>query len=350
MKRTFRRFFLAVLFFLSLIVSLLFPIVSAEAQMASGQALSAPAATPYSLRLADGRSVYFEVIKGQPGRPVYMTFNGLLYKQNYWNQFLTELNARGASIIRFSYSADPESLALTSPSGGTPFSLDGFADEVLAVLDALQMARVTLLPLSFGSIAIHFAALHPERVERIVMMAPMVMPTDKYDLQGETARTWLESIRAIWGEDVYNNQWSLLMETTVRRLVLEHVRAMTGYVPAAVGENRVLDGAIEKIKATRDFDLRNYAKLKLPRIDLILAKAENPNVLKDQLDFWSKLAPAAKGNFVLIRDAGHALVAEAPRGAAMSADVLVKADASPGHPFVSIEINKDGSLALTPTR
>jgi pimeloyl-ACP methyl ester carboxylesterase len=289
--------------------------------MASGQALSAPAAMPYSLRLADGRSVYFEVIKGQPGRPVYMTFNGLLYKQNYWNQFLTELNTRGASIIRFSYSTDPESLALTSSSGGTPFSLDGFADEVLAVLDALQMARVTLLPLSFGSIAIHFAALHPERVERIVMMAPMVMPTDKYDLQGETART-----------------------------CLENVRAMAGYVPAAVGENRVLDGAIEKIKATRDFDLRNYAKLKLPRIDLILAKAENPNVLKDQLDFWSKLAPAAKGNFVLIRDAGHALVAEAPRGAAMSADVLVKADASPGHPFVSIEINKDGSLALTPTR
>lgn len=317
MKWTFRRFFLAVLFFLSLIVSLLFPIVSAEAQTVAG----APVATPYSLRLADGRSVYFEVIKGQPGRPVYMTFNGLLYKQNYWNPFLAELNARGASIIRFSYSADPESLAVTPPSGGTPFSLDGFADEVLAVLNSLQMARVTLLPLSFGSIAIHFAALHPERVERIVMMAPMVMPTDKYDPQGEITRT-----------------------------LLEHVRAMTGYVPEAVGENRVLDGAIEKIKATRDFDLRSYAKLKLPRIDLILAKSENSNVLKDQLDFWSKLAPAAKGNFVLIREAGHALVAEAPRGAAMSADALVNADASPGHPFVSIEINKDGSLALTPTR
>jgi pimeloyl-ACP methyl ester carboxylesterase len=291
----------------------------------------------------NGRTVFYEVWPGKPGSPVYLTINGLLYKQDYWNSFLTELSATGATIIRYSFSADPDSLVGRNPSNKQkPFSLPGIVGEIESVLNAEGLNQVILLPLSFGSIAIEFALERPERVERLVMMSPMVLPMDYYDLGGQAARSWLEGVRNIWGETAYEIQWSLTMEPTVRTLVLERVRAMTGYIPNGLSEADVMDGAIEKIKATRHFNLRDYAASKLPRIDLILSGGESAPMLKDQKDFWAKLNKGSKGNFVLIREAAHAIPADTPVGATKILGLLQVQDGTKEKPFVNFEVDKAG--------
>jgi pimeloyl-ACP methyl ester carboxylesterase len=291
-----------------------------------------------------GRAVSFEVWKGQPGRPVYVTFNGLLFKQSYWDPFLAQLNMRGAGVVRIAFSADPESLLFPSRADAKAFSLDGLNQEISAVLDQLALSRVTLLPLSYGAIATHFAAQHPERVERLVLLAPMIQPMDNYDSQGAATRAYLENVRVVYGEAVYDYQWTLLMEPTARRLATQRIQAMNGYVPDTLSLSTVVGGAIEKIKATRHFDLRTYAPLRLPRVDMILSEGEQDGIFQDQVDFWTKLNPSSKGNFVLMRQTQHALIADAPIGAAMAINALELLDGSPQRPFMKFEITKDGTV------
>jgi hypothetical protein len=176
------------------------------------------------------------------------------------------------------------------------------------------------------------------------MLSPMILPMDYYDLSGRATRQWLESIRAIWGEKAYELQWDLVMGPTVLTLVRTHIHGMEGYTPAGVPEEKVVSGAIEKIKATRHFDLRLYLKTALPRIDLILSEGEDNAMLRDQQDFWQKLNPSIKGNYVFIRGAGHALVGDAPKASAKALQTLLENDGSADKPFVNLEIDKDGAI------
>lgn len=53
---------------------------------------------------------------------------------------------------------------------GKPFSMDDLAQDVLALLDALDLSSVHLLGMSMGgSVAIVFAGRHPDRVDRLVL-------------------------------------------------------------------------------------------------------------------------------------------------------------------------------------
>jgi 3-oxoadipate enol-lactonase len=57
-----------------------------------------------------------------------------------------------------------------SPWDGKPFTIGDMAEDLAAILDALDLAAVNLVGLSMGgSTAIAFAADHPERVTRLVL-------------------------------------------------------------------------------------------------------------------------------------------------------------------------------------
>jgi 3-oxoadipate enol-lactonase len=59
-----------------------------------------------------------------------------------------------------------------SPPAAAPLTFAALAGEVVAMLDALGLARASLVGLSLGGmVAQHAALLHPERVDRLVLMA-----------------------------------------------------------------------------------------------------------------------------------------------------------------------------------
>lgn len=301
---------------------------------------------PYERYLVapNGRAVYYQVFPGLAEKPVYLTVNGLLFKQEYWDTFLHKLNDTGATVIRYAFSADPESLGGKSASPREDFTVSGIVGEIEAILNAEGLASVTLLPLSYGSVSMEFAATHPNRVNRVVLMAPMILPMDAYNASGSTTRAYLESVRSIWGEAAYEVQWSIMMEPTVRSLVSSRVSEMEGYVVEGVSRSQVIDGAMQKIKTTRHFDLRNYLEKPLPRIDVLLTEGEDDSIFKDQIDFWEKLSPANRGSFVLMRDVTHAAPAEAPEATVVALEAIVANDGSTEKPFSKLEVSKDGKL------
>jgi len=57
-----------------------------------------------------------------------------------------------------------------SPRGTAPFTLEQFARDLLAFMDAQQIARANILGFSDGgNIALYFALAHPERVLRLIL-------------------------------------------------------------------------------------------------------------------------------------------------------------------------------------
>ena len=62
-----------------------------------------------------------------------------------------------------------------SPVGTGPLTVPGYADDMVALLDAVEIERCDVLCHSAGTAqTLHFAAEHPERVCRIVVSEPMV--------------------------------------------------------------------------------------------------------------------------------------------------------------------------------
>lgn len=72
----------------------------------------------------------------------------------------------------------------------SPFDLDLLADDVRAVLEALELPRATLLAHGFGAqVAVRAVVRSPERYERLVMVNPWLsMPMLARALQREAAR------------------------------------------------------------------------------------------------------------------------------------------------------------------
>lgn len=72
---------------------------------------------------------------------------------------------------------DQPGFGFTERPQGATYSVAGWTDHVLGVLDALGLARVDLVGNSFGgAIALRFAAEHPDRVNRLVLMGSVGVP------------------------------------------------------------------------------------------------------------------------------------------------------------------------------
>lgn len=72
---------------------------------------------------------------------------------------------------------DQPGFGFTERPGGAEYTVESWTDHVLGVLDALGLTRVDLVGNSFGgAIALRFAALHPDRVRRLVLMGSVGVP------------------------------------------------------------------------------------------------------------------------------------------------------------------------------
>lgn len=114
------------------------------------------------------------------GRPVMVFVHGWGGSARYWestaqgltDQFdclLYDLRGFGRSRRQASEPNCPLGDA-TTPEALAPFQIQGYADDLVALLDQLGLARVWLQAHSLGtSIAALFLAQHPERVEQAVL-------------------------------------------------------------------------------------------------------------------------------------------------------------------------------------
>jgi len=117
------------------------------------------------------------------GRPAIIMLHGFGASLHTWEPWAEALAGR-FRVIRY----DLPGFGLSPPRPGGDYGLGPDIDDLAAVLDHLGLARATLIGNSMGGkVAWHFAARFPDRVERLVLIAPdgFARPGQRY---GEAPR------------------------------------------------------------------------------------------------------------------------------------------------------------------
>ncbi|MGH3639221.1 MAG: 3-oxoadipate enol-lactonase [Mycobacterium sp.] len=120
------------------------------------------------------------VASGRADGPVVLLCNSLGSTHRMWDAQVDALNER-FRVVRYDTRGHGE-----SPVPDGPYSIDDLADDVVALLDGLGIARAHVVGLSLGGMtAMRLAARNPERVDRVVLLCtgaqlpPAVAWTDR---------------------------------------------------------------------------------------------------------------------------------------------------------------------------
>jgi 3-oxoadipate enol-lactonase len=105
------------------------------------------------------------VVTGPADAPVVVLSNSLGSTHRMWDAQLAGLEQR-FRVVRYDTRGHGD-----SPVPDGPYSIDDLADDLLALLDRLGVARARLVGLSLGGMTVmHVAGRNPERVERIALL------------------------------------------------------------------------------------------------------------------------------------------------------------------------------------
>lgn len=120
-------------------------------------------------------------ITGKENAPVLMLAHGFGCDQNMWRFMLPELEAH-YQVVLFDYVGSGNSL-LTDYSKEKYSTLEGYAKDIIDIIDALQLKEVSIIGHSVSSIIASIASIErPKIIKNIVMVCPspcfLNMPPD----------------------------------------------------------------------------------------------------------------------------------------------------------------------------
>jgi pimeloyl-ACP methyl ester carboxylesterase len=146
-----------------------------------------PDGVPGRMIAAGGHQVHvLEVGRGEP--PVVLV-HGFASSTFDWEEAVLPTLARSHRVVAF----DLLGMGFSERVEGLPYGFDVWSRQVLDVLDALGIPRATLVGHSMGgAVASIVAGEHPDRVERLVLVAPLV-PLE------QSERAWFFTVAEIPG-------------------------------------------------------------------------------------------------------------------------------------------------------
>jgi len=180
-----------------------------------------------------------------------------------------------------------------SPAPEGPYTMDELGADVLALLDRLELERVSFCGLSIGGmIGMWLASEAPERIDRLVLCCtvPRFPPRELWDERIETVRA--EGIEPMVEPAI--ERWLPPEVREARPQAADHLRAL---IRATAPE-----GYAGCCEAIRDMDLRD----RLPRIEapaLVVAGSEDPSTPAEKVRTIGDQVPDAR--YVELEGAAH---------------------------------------------
>lgn len=328
MKRTVADFFKILV--LSLSAGFIFAAadgVEALARPATGAIFKASAV---AIKNPDGsvaRRIYTEISRGPTKAPVVVLLNGLIYDIGRWQPVAQSLANQDLTIVRMSFSPQPESLRLLEEGEIPSFTRRGLelsvlADDVRATLDHHRIKRaVNVIGLSYGaSVATEFAKTYPTRVKNIVLLSPLVVPLDNYNPASAPLRSMLDSVR-FW-EDApcqfygWINPWlcsatDFWYDSFYNYFFESYLNQRVTAVPEDLDPALYKKAVFQLVRATRLYDLKKEVA-SLRNVHMLVAQGDEPNLLADQRLAWALVPNGERRSFAEVTDVSHALPDEAP--------------------------------------
>ncbi len=159
---------LGVLLFLALAI-MLFPLVYSNEYYSYDEAVK-QFARGKIIAVDSGKIHYIE--RGT-GRPVIL-IHGFLYNTAMWDRNIHELS-KNFKV----YAIDLFGWGYSQRLDAKDYSFDRYSRQVIAFMNALRIPRASLVGQSMGGgISVYTAAHHPERIDRLILVAPAVIPYD----------------------------------------------------------------------------------------------------------------------------------------------------------------------------
>ena len=287
---------------------------------------AAPASFKGYLKLPQGHEVYVDYSAPLDNQPTVVLLNGLVYNMARWQPYVDGLKKQGVGVVRYYFRGQSLTLLREAPPGQRPKFFDsgldyaGLSSELDEVLDTLQIQqKINVVGLSYGaSIAAEYAETHAQRVDNLILMAPLVVSLDNYNPMGAWIRQNLNTIRLwwgpLWGPTAYDFYYNMIYRSYLvnDRITPDRIPPELASIPDTYKE-----AIFHLVRAARDFDLKSYSFAKVPQVTLMLSDEEDSSMYRDQLAAWEAWTPSSRASLVSIKGASHAIPDSQPALAAL---------------------------------
>lgn len=223
------------------------------------------------------------VISGPADAPVLVLSNSLGSDHRMWDRQIDELATR-FRVVRYDTRGHG-----SSPVPDGPYSIDDLADDLIAVLDSLGVARAHIGGLSLGGMtAMRVAIRNPERVDRLALLCTAA--------QMPPASGWLDRAAAVREAGTASiaeavvSRWFTAEYQATQTEPIEYFQQMVAATPAAG-----YAGCCEAIAAMDQRD--TLTSIAAPT--LVIAGADDPATPPPML---AEIAEAAQQAHLLVVD------------------------------------------------
>ncbi len=276
-----------------------------------------------TVRTADGADISYRVLTDPdhgPG-PAVALLSGFLCPDTWWHDLVPELLASGHTVVMLHYRGIASSSMPTATNGSPALSITRYAEDVLDVLHAAGIDRVSLVGHSMGGqVMVEVARRIPERVEAMVSVTGAYRSPTK-DLYGQG---WLVSplaeqlirglglLREPMGTAVWRTVWRTVPFLPVGRAAA----AFSHRTPAAIVDSyeahaRTLTGEyfVEALRAMHEHDPGDVLEqLDIPA--LVITGDADPFTPTAVARTMVERLPQAE--LLVVQDASHGAILEHP--------------------------------------
>lgn len=242
---------------------------------------------------ADGCPIYVEV-EGPAAAPVLMLSNSLGTDLHMWDDQMPEWS-KHFRVVRYDRRGHGKSGA--SPA---PYSFDLFGRDILAILDALKIARMNWCGLSMGGMDGQWLGANaPDRVEKLVLANTNYYYPDK--------APWADRIRA-----VHENGLASFVDANMQRWF---TKGFIERAPQAIARMKEAflacnpEGYAACVAAVRDIEFR-ASNTRIAAPTLVIVGKHDPATPPQN---GAEIAKAIKGAKLVTLDAAHISNVEQPK-------------------------------------
>ncbi len=272
------------------------------------------------VELSNQQKIYAVHYKAVEGQPTVVLINGLTYTTKNWDKMVQSLVGHQFGVLSYDPRGMGKTLEATGPAKAV-FPIETQADDLALLLNHFQLSQVQLVGFSYGgALSMQFTLKHPERVEKLILMAPYIKPLKQQD-------------------DMLNQKVKMhhvffpLDKRTDDELydMYLHNYVLTTYPLAEPSLNEHpyrTEATFRLVQGVRKFFILDaIAQLPTGKIHLIQAEKDQYVPKADHEEFWTALSSAQKLSRVTILGSEHKIPEAVPAFAAALVRELVHGSA-----------------------
>lgn len=259
--------------------------------------------------LQNGLAVWVEKNSTDAQQTPVILLNGLTYSTKQWVAMRDSLIQQKVSVITY----DPRGMGKTLEKNGpvkTVIPLAQQVEDLYQLMGVLNISRAHLVGLSYGgALGIAFAAVHPEKVEALIPLAPYVRPLEQQDrmLQQKVVTHHMMHPTDKRSDDEIYDQY-------LHDYIFQYYPI---YEPTVKEHPWRLEAVFQMVVGIRHLDILALArKIEIAPVHMVTADKDQYVPKKDHEDFWRSLSARVQVSRLNILGSEHKIPEAQPKFAA----------------------------------